>query len=931
MKQLFIALIVISTGWLSAVAQEQGFAVQGVVIDTVSDVGLAQASIVLMQARDSMLYRFARTDQRGNFRIDGLAAGEYLLMATYPEYADYVEQFTLDSAVGTIDFGSLGLVLRTKLLEEVLVNRSQAITIRGDTTEYDAASFVIQPNAKVEDLLKQLPGIQVDQDGKITAQGQTVNKVLVDGEEFFGDDPVLVTRNLRGDMVDKVQLYDKQSDQAEFTGVDDGERTRTLNIQLKDDQKKGYFGKVDAGAGTNDMYQGQVMFNRFNDKQRFSTFGTLGNTGRTGLNWQDAQRYAPSGSMTFMDDGGIMFTSTGGQDDIESWSGRYDGQGIPSALNGGVYYSNKWNDGRQSINGNYKIGELSVNGSGATITQNELPGGAIHTVADQTFDRRIFRQRGGAIFETQFDSTSTLKVTVDGTLKNGETAAFNQSMGTDAFGGMLNESMRRTTNDTEGQDAYLTALWTKKLRKQGRTLSWEVNETINQSRSNGRLYAANSFYADGVIDSTSLVDQMKVNDSRNSVFNSNITYSEPFTKTLSMVVNYRLSANNGTSLRQSFNETGTGGYTDLDSLYSNDFKLNQLANQLGAILNFRKGKSTLNVGTRISRVQFNQTDRYADNHFGRSFTNHNPQLTWQYRFSQQKSLRFSYNGNNTQPTINQIQPVRVNDDPLNIVLGNPNLKPSFTNRINLSYNSFRVIGNQYIYFSGSFSNTGNPIVSNVNTDAVGRSVLQYANLNGKSPMNYSFYSGFSKNIKKINVDVGGGLEANGNTYYNLTNGELNKTQNSTYSGNLTIRQYIQKKYGFNINFGPSYTYSRASLQQQRNNDGWGLNGRFGFSIFLPWKLEITSEGRYTYTAPTALFDENFEQFIVDASVGKKFLKDETLRFSIGVNDLFNQNRGFSRYANNNMFTQNSYTTITRFLLFSLTWDFSKMGGVSVQN
>jgi len=121
------------------------------------------------------------------------------------------------------------------------------------------------------------------------------------------------------------------------------------------------------------------------------------------------------------------------------------------------------------------------------------------------------------------------------------------------------------------------------------------------------------------------------------------------------------------------------------------------------------------------------------------------------------------------------------------------------------------------------------------------------------------------------------------------------------------------------------------LQQQRNNDGWGLNGRFGFSIFLPWKLEITSEGRYTYTAPTALFDENFEQFIVDASVGKKFLKDETLRFSIGVNDLFNQNRGFSRYANNNMFTQNSYTTITRFLLFSLTWDFSKMGGVSVQN
>src|SRR5690606_36751825 len=162
-----------------------------------------------------------------------LDTGEYMLFATFPEYADYVEHFTLDGTTKVMDFGHVGLVLRAKLLEEVLVNHSQAITIRGDTTEYDAASFTIQPNAKVEDLLKQLPGIQVDQDGKITGQGQTVNKVLVDGREFFGDDPTLVRRNLRGDMVDKVQLYDKRSDQAEFTGVDDGERSKTINIKLK--------------------------------------------------------------------------------------------------------------------------------------------------------------------------------------------------------------------------------------------------------------------------------------------------------------------------------------------------------------------------------------------------------------------------------------------------------------------------------------------------------------------------------------------------------------------------------------------------------------------------------------------------------------------------------------------------------------------------
>lgn len=930
MKKTLLALALTVTCWFSMYAQETGYTVKGAVIDTASRIKLAKASIVLVHAKDSMLYRFTRTDESGNFLLSGLDTGSYTLFATFPEYADYVAHLALDSTSSVVDLGNLGLVLRARLLEEVLVNRRQAITIRGDTTEYDAASFNIEPNSKVEDLLKQLPGIQVDQDGKITAQGQTVNKVLVDGEEFFGDDPTLVTRNLRGDMVDKVQLYDKKSDQAEFTGVDDGERSKTLNIKLKEDQKKGYFGKVDAGAGTNDMYQGQAMFNRFNNKQRFSVFGTVGNTGRTGLSWQDADRYSPSGSMTFMDDGGIMISNTGGRDEIESWGGRYDGRGIPSALNGGAYYSNKWNDGKQSINGNYKIGELSVTGSSNTINQNELPTGRINTVSDETFDRRIFRQRAGAIFETQFDSTSTLKVTVDGTLKNGETTDLSQSTGSDAAGDLLNTSIRRTNNSTKGQEAYLTALWTKKFRKKGRTFSWEVNETINQNRADGFLYAENTFYADGAVDSTGVVDQMKVNDSRSSVFNSNITYSEPFTETLSMVLNYRLSSNNGTSLRQSFNQSGTGNYTDLDSLFSNDFKLDQLANQVGAILNFKKGKSTLNAGTRISRVQFDQVDRYSDTRFERSFTNHNPQLNYQYRFSQQKSLRFSYNGNNTQPTINQIQPVRVNDDPLNIVLGNPDLKPSFTNRVSLTYSSFKVIGNQYLYFSGSFSNTNNPIVSNVNTDSLGRSTFRYANLPDKSPMNYYFYSGFSKKIK-LGVDIGGGLNANGNTYYNLTNGELNRTQNSTYGGELSLRQYVQKKYNFNINFGPSYTFSRASLQRAGNNDAWGLNGRYSFSIFLPWKFEVSSEGRYTYNAATELFDEAFEQFIVDANVSKKFLKDETLRFSVGVNDLFNQNKGFSRYANNNMFTQNRYTTITRFLMFSLTWDFSKMGGVSVQN
>ncbi len=731
-------------------------------------------------------------------------------------------------------------------------------------------------------------------------------------------------------MVDKVQLYDKRSDQAEFTGIDDGERIKTINLKLKEDKKRGYFGKVSVGGGTNEMHEEQAMFNLFNDKRRFSIYGTSGNTGRIGLSFQDSERFSPSGNMTFMDDGVIMISGYG--DELESFSGRYNGRGIPSALSGGAHYSDKWADGKYSVNGNYRIGELGVAGSNNTVTQNTLQTGIINSVSDQHFDNRLFRQRANAVYEMQFDSTSSLKVTVDGTLRTSETTNDNLSLSTNEDGNMLNQSTRMNTNKLDGSVFNMSALWTKRFRKKGRTVSWDLNQSINQSKSTGFLYAENLFYnAIGEVDSTMVVDQYKVNDNTTSVFNSNVAYTEPITQSLSLVLNYRLTTNNGTSLRQSFNPVGSGEYVELDSLFSNDFKLNQLANQLGAIFNFQKGKSTLNFGTRVSRVQFDQADRYIDSRFERHFTNHNPQARWQYRFSQQKSLNVSYNGNNTQPSINQIQPVRVNDDPLNIILGNPDLRPSFTNRLNTSYNSFKVIGNQYFFVSGNYSTTHNPIVSNIFTDSVGRSTLYYDNLSEKSPQNYSMYASFSKKLQKWDVNVGGNLNTSGNIYYNLTNGALNRTVSSTYSGGVTINQNIPRKYNFFISFGPNYTTGESSLQQQFNNNGWGLSGNYSLNIFLPMKFQLTAVGRYVYSAPTQAFDEAFEQFIMDASVIKKFLKDETLAFSVGVNDVFRQNAGFSRSASNNFFTQNNYTTITRFLLFSLTWDFNKMGGAAIQN
>ncbi|HEY0668258.1 MAG TPA: carboxypeptidase-like regulatory domain-containing protein, partial [Sphingobacteriaceae bacterium] len=335
MRKIILALLFFCMG-LPPVFAQKSYSVKGVVIDTTANAKLANTSISVLNSKDSTLVKFTRAAADGSFSIENLAVNKFILLLTYPGYADYVEHFKLDSSASQKDFGSVNLILKENLLKEVLIKgEAIAIKIVGDTTEYNAAAFKIEPNSKVEDLLKQLPGIQVDQNGKITAQGETVSKVLVDGEEFFGDDPTLVTKNLRGDMVDKVQLFDKKSDQATFTGIDDGQKTKTLNIKLKEDKKKGYFGKIDAGATPDDFYQGQGMFNYFKAKRKFSAYGTVGNTGKTGLSWQDNTKYGSSG-LEIMEGGGVMI-SGGGRDELESYDGRYNGQGIPLARTGGLH------------------------------------------------------------------------------------------------------------------------------------------------------------------------------------------------------------------------------------------------------------------------------------------------------------------------------------------------------------------------------------------------------------------------------------------------------------------------------------------------------------------------------------------------------------------------------------------------------------------
>ena len=293
MKKTALLLCVLLFAIVSCTVAQKA-TIKGAVSDTSNKESLSNAVVSVLRAKDSVLLKFTRTDSKGRFSLGHLPAGNVIVLVTYPKYADYVEQVTLADS-SSLNLEKVSMILKAKLLEEFVVKQKvSAIKVKGDTTEFTADSFHTQANATVEELLKKLPGIQIDKNGKITAQGESVQKVLVDGEEFFGDDPTLVTQNLRADMIDKVQVYDKKSDQAAFTGIDDGVKNKTINLKLKDNKKNGYFGKAEVGGGTDGYYNEQLMFNYFKKKMKFSAYGIFSNTGKTGLNWNERDKYGES-------------------------------------------------------------------------------------------------------------------------------------------------------------------------------------------------------------------------------------------------------------------------------------------------------------------------------------------------------------------------------------------------------------------------------------------------------------------------------------------------------------------------------------------------------------------------------------------------------------------------------------------------------------
>ncbi|HET9278291.1 MAG TPA: hypothetical protein VFN95_08880, partial [Flavitalea sp.] len=400
-------LISFALALITELAFAQTSSVKGIVEDTVEHKTLQNTVISLLRVNDSVLVKFTRADKTGKFSIINIRDGQYIMMITHPLLGDYFDKITIEPGA-VKDLGRIAMIPKSKLLAEVIIKSGSPIRIKGDTTVYTADSFKVREGANVEELLRRLPGIQVDKDGKITAMGERVKKVLVDGEEFFGSDPGIATKNLRADAVKEVEVFDKKSDQAEFTGIDDGVKDKTINLKLKEDKKKGYFGKIEAGGGLPDKYDNAVMLNAFRGKRKIAGYGIISNTGQTNLDWEDANNYGGGiqgleGGIS--DDGGI-YVNWSGEEEDNYWGGR---NGIPTNWNAGLHYSNKYNNNKQSINGGYKFTKINAPGKIATFSETFLPDTSWHSasVSDNYSSNR--KHALNFTFESTIDSMNSLK------------------------------------------------------------------------------------------------------------------------------------------------------------------------------------------------------------------------------------------------------------------------------------------------------------------------------------------------------------------------------------------------------------------------------------------------------------------------------------------------------------------------------------------
>ena len=911
-----IAFVVLLIGSQSLFAQS--VTVSGMVKDTTTKLSVKNAVIALLSPKDSILKAFTRVQPDGSFAINGIKPGNYILSVSHPSFGDYVDDIALQNPSEKLSL--ISLTPKSKLLEAVIVKSGNPIRIKGDTTIYTADSFKVSANANVEELLKKMPGIQVDKNGQIKAMGQTVERVLVDGEEFFGDDPGMAVKNLRADAVKEVQVFDKKSEQAEFTGIDDGKTQKTINLKLKEDKKKGYFGKIDVAGGPlkdiDDRYNQNYLFSSFKGKRKLSGFLLNGNTGQDGLNWQDQDKFGNGDDDIVYDDesGSTYITRGGGNGDEEPYIDARNG--LITNLNAGLQYSNKWKD-KNTLNFAPRYNSQRYSN---VVEQNLRTGGdSILNETSTTFSnvtRTNVKLR--AVYDLKLDTANTLKIIASTSFyeTDSEEKKIGSTTGTaDKF---LNATDRKLTYNNSKQAITANIIYKHKFKKIRRTLS--VDADANNIANDGNSLQDSRNNVAGVL---LPINQNREFNKATGKISTKVVYTEPLNKDYSLELGYQVVYTSGTNNSTTFNFNSSNQQYDnrVDSL-SNNFEQDITQNIPSAKINYSKKKFKINAGTGISFINFSLYDVTFNRTTKRDFTNFFPTLNFTYNYKSNHSLRINYSGSTRQPSINDLQPLRDNTNIFYQRIGNPNLQPTFTNRISASHNGYNFIKDLWGYQSLTFSTQANAITTNESVAAGGKTTSQAINVNGNYYLN--FYGGFGLKVKKIDTRINVNVNGGSNRFVSFRNGLKNIADNTNAGLSIGLSKDKEKKYQVSLSVGADYNAQKSSLGNIKTNF---LSSQIEVDMMIYYKKVWSVSTKYEYTGRQQT--EGLPAININlwnARLQRTFKKDEfTAYFS--VKDILNQNIGIDRDFGINTFSETRNQRLQRYFMLGFAWNFKNKTGV----
>ncbi|HXS37562.1 MAG TPA: TonB-dependent receptor [Flavipsychrobacter sp.] len=915
----------------------QTYRVTGQILDSKDNSSLIGVTVFLSPANDSTQKNGTTTDANGNFEIDNVATGRYYLKSVYLGYQTHTQIVTV--AGKNTGVGAITMKVVTNKLKDVVVEGKQIRAQQmGDTTQFNADAYKTNPDATAEDLVTKMPGVTSDNTG-VKVNGESVQQVYVDGKPFFGTDPTLALKNLPAEVIDKIQVFDKLSDQAQFTGFDDGNSQKTLNIVTKKNKSNGQFGKAFAGYGTDDRYLAGGSLNDFDSDTRISIIALSNNVNQQNFSVQDILGVV--GSNSGQNIGGFSGRGGrgGGGGSTASVNNFLVGQqgGITTTNSIGLNYSDNWGK-KIKVSGSYFFNSTD-NTNNTQLVRNYFTSSDSALVYNENnnSEAKNFNHRFNFRFEYDIDSFNALIITPSISIQQNYTTT--GLLANDSLDHLLSSNtVNNSTANYSGYNFSNNILFQHKFHKRGRTISVNVGTSSNDKIGDGSYYSLNKYYQNDTPDDSTLLNQQYTLYNDGYTLSTNVTYTEPISKKSQLMANYNPSYTKSDADKESYNyDSAVQQYSDFDALLSNKYK-NTYITQRGG-LSFRNGDRKFNLmfGANLQYATL-QGEEYFPYSYSvdKVFTDVLPIGMLNWRFADGRNLRIMYRTNTVAPSITQLQNVIDISNPLLLKTGNINLRQDYEQTLIIRYGLTKAAKahNFFIFFYANYINDyiGNstfiPTRDTLFQNYLIRSGSQLTfpvNLNGywnnKAFVTYSLPADFIKS----NLNLNGGVAYTRSP--TLVNNTLNISNNYVPTGGVVLSSNVSEKLDFTLSYTGTYNIVQNTLQNQANNNYYTHTAAFKIN-WIFWKGVVinTNFTDSYYSGFSNAPSENI--FLWNAYIGYKFLKGRAVEARISAFDILNQNKSITRSVTETYVENDRTQVLQRYFMLQLTYTLRNFKGAA---